>query len=111
LIDGVPDTPDATDFQYQVNRPRPSRAGLEGVYVNRLSKWSVGAYQLLTVTVGAHVPNPHSRATPLHFHLRLELDISTSADFQGLIPQERVENAIDDLFDGAIEVCERGNHL
>jgi len=108
FIDGVPNTPDAVDFQYQVNRPRSSGAGIEGIQVNRLSKWSVGAYQFLAVAPG---PRPVLLPTPLDHHLRLELDISTSADFQGVISAESAEAVIDDLFRAANEIGERGNHF
>jgi hypothetical protein len=109
FIDGVPGTPDATDFLYQVNRPRASRAGIEDVQVNRLSKWSVGGYRFFTVAPGT--PNPVSNPMPLLYHLRLELDISTSVIFQGVILGERVEAVIDDLLAAALEVCEHGNHF
>jgi hypothetical protein len=107
FIDGVPNTPDATDFLYQVNRPRPSRAGVEGLQVNRLSKWMVGAYHLLGVAPGGLV----SDLTPRMIHLRLELDMSTSADFQGPIPRGRVEAILDDLLSAAREICQHGNHI
>jgi hypothetical protein len=44
-------------------------------------------------------------------HLRLELDINTSADFQGLIPREAAVSVIDDLLGGAREICEHGNRF
>jgi hypothetical protein len=106
LIDGVP-TPDATDFQYQVNRPRPSRTGIEGLQINRLSRWSVAAQGILAVHIG--VGRPHPILTPLQYHLHLDLDINTNADFQEIIPQDRVPDLINDLFAGASEVSERGS--
>jgi len=106
-IDGVPDAPDAADFQYQVNRPRPSGA-IAGLLVNRLSKWSVGGYRMVAVSLG-EARNP--MVTPLQYHLRLELDINTAADFQGLIPRDRIQGVIEDLFRGAQEIYERGNHF
>jgi hypothetical protein len=110
FIDGVPNTPDATDFQYQVNRPRASRTGIDGLQVNRLSKWSVGAYGVFVISSAAVAASPSTTTQLLH-HLRLELDINTSADFQRPIPRESVESVIDDLLSGASEICEHGNHL
>jgi hypothetical protein len=107
FIDAVPNGTGATDFQYQVNRPRPSHAGIDGLRVNRLSKWSVGSYQLVVVLGGATNPT----RGPLQTHLRLELDVSTTQDFVGLLPPERIESVISDLFDGAREVFEHGDHL
>lgn len=108
-IDGVPSTPDATDFHYQVNRPRASRAGLDGLQINRLSKWSVGGYGSVFFAPG--VPNASPTQSPLLYHLRVELDISTSAAFNGLIPRDTVQSVLDDLFNGATEIAERGNRL
>lgn len=106
FIDGVPTAPDATEFHYQVNRPRASSAGVNGLQVNRLSKWSVGAYKFVAMGAGAHPIE-----SPLQHHLHLELDINTSADFQGLIPREEVVRVIDDLFSGAGEICEQGTRF
>jgi hypothetical protein len=106
FIDGVPNTPDATDFHYQVNRPRESRIGLSGLNVNRLSKWSVGAYMVVALGAGAHPTQ-----SPVQPHLRLELDINTSADFLGVIPPESLELVIDDLFTGASEISEQGTRF
>jgi hypothetical protein len=108
FIDGVPNTPDATDFSYQVNRPRASRVGLDGLQVNRLSKWSVGGFKLLVIDAGG-VQRPLQ--SPLQHHLRLELDINTGGDFSGLIPRDTVQRVIDDLFAGATEIVERGNRF
>jgi hypothetical protein len=83
FIDGVPNSPDATEFLYQVNRPRPSSADIDGLQVNRLSRWSVGAYKIFNMSAGSHPIE-----SQLHNHLRLELDISTSADFLALIPRQ-----------------------
>jgi hypothetical protein len=49
--------------------------------------------------------------TPIVYHLRLELDISTGADFPGVIPGERLEAVIDDLLSAACEISEHGNHI
>jgi hypothetical protein len=106
FIDGVPTAPDATDFSYQVNRPRSSATHIDGLRVNRLSKWSVGAYHFVTLGAGLHPIEG-----PLQPHLRLELDINTSADFQGLIPREAAVSVIDDLLGGAREICEHGNRF
>ena len=108
FIDGVPSTPDAVDFQYQVNRPRVSNV-IEGLQVNRLSKWSVGGVRLLRVTLAGRTMTP--TITPIEHHLHLELDISTAADFQEILPEERIQDVIADLFRGAQEINEHGNHF
>ncbi len=89
-----------------MNRPRASNVDINGLQVNRLSKWSVGAYKFIAMRAAS--PPVES---PLQQHLRLELDISTSADFLGLIPRDEVVRVIDDLFDGAREICEHGTRF
>jgi hypothetical protein len=107
FIDGVPDASDAQDFQYQVNRPRPSKSEIEGLRVNRLSKWSVGAFRQFAMQLGTTAPS----VGPSQVHLRLELDINTSEEFSGLIPRAGIESVVEDLLSGALEISERGNHL
>jgi hypothetical protein len=110
FVDGVPNTPDARDFLYQINRPRASRAGIEGMQVNRLSRWSVGTVQFFAVAFGG-TANPTSVTSARQYHLRLELDISSSEDYQGVIPRAGVEGLITDLFSGAREISEQGNRI
>jgi hypothetical protein len=103
-IDGVPDDPEARDFQYQVNLPRAARVGIDRLEINRLSKWSVGS-------IRATASNSIAGTTAVilsHFHLRLELDISTNWEFQDLIPRESIDGVLDDLAAAANEVVERG---
>ena len=111
FIDGVPNTSDATDFLYQINRPRSSLTSIGGLQVNRLSKWSVGAYLLGVISMGNTEASHNMVNSPLQTHVRLELDISTSANFQAIIPRESTESVIDDLFKGAQEICEKGNRF
>jgi hypothetical protein len=110
FIDGVPNTPDARDFHYQVNRPRASRAGIEGLQVNRLAKWSVGAFLVFAVAFDG-TSNPSSANSTPRYHLHLDLDINTSADYQGVIPRGSIEGLIDDLFAAGQEISEHGNRL
>jgi hypothetical protein len=105
FIDGVPDPANATDFSYQVNRPRASNSGIEGLQINRLSKWSVGGVRSVAIGPGGPVMGG------FRFSLNLELDINTAANFPGPIPQARVVAVLDDLLAGAREVAERGNRF
>lgn len=105
-IDGVPTSSDATEFQYQINRPRPSRV-LPDLLINRLSRWSVANYVSLTFdpTVQQHL------IPPQRLHVRLELDISTAAGRADSIPADRIPNLLEDLLNGAREISENGNHF
>ena len=100
----VPANPIATDFMYQVNIPRDSRAGVV-LRVNRLSKWSVALYRQIVV---APMTPQRLIVSPDSSFLRLELDINTDADFEGMLPRDKIPAIIDDLFEGAKEICEQG---
>jgi hypothetical protein len=72
----------ASDFQLQINRPRISRSQIEGLRINRLSRWSV---MMLGTT---KIPLQRSQILGLVPNLqftacRLELDINTSPEFVG----------------------------
>lgn len=85
-----PDLNGATDFHYQINRPRPSTV-LGGVAINRLARWSsvvmagVTMVPILSPTspgVTSQVQSPAVNAT------RIELDLSTSIDRELVLPRE-----------------------
>jgi hypothetical protein len=97
--DAVP-SGNASDFLYQVNRYRPSVAGVANLQVNRLAKWSVAQFQLFVVAAGG---SP-AFAPPLTF-VNLELDVSTSADFPGPIPPDALGPVWDDVLSGATEIA------
>ena len=104
FIDAVP-RGEASDFLYQVNRWRRSTSGVENLLVNRLSKWSVTAVQLMMLGAGM------TNLGVTHTFVNLELDLSSSAEFSGPIPRDRVEAVIDDLVAAAGEVATRGDRL
>ena len=81
--------PGSSDFLYQINLPRvPSATGLEGLRLNRLSKWSVAAFKgVVFRQTGTAV---QAQAVHEVFALRLELDINTAPDFAGPIPHARL---------------------
>ena len=86
ISDYLPDIkidPSSRDFSYQINRQRDSLSEIEGLKVNRLNKWAVlrgGKYQF---GLGGGKPF-HQEVGPELFACRLELDISSSADFPEL---------------------------
>jgi hypothetical protein len=105
FIGAVPDG-DTSDFLYQVNRHRPTRADVPELRVNRLAKWSVQQVQLVTLSAGGA---PVS-APPLSF-VSLELDVNTSAEFSGPIPRGVVASLVDDLWAGATEIATEGDRV
>ena len=105
FIDGVVPQGEASDFMYQVNRYRPSAAGIPDLRVNRLAKWAVTLLQLFEMNAG--VP---ALAPPRHF-VSLDLDVSTAADFTGPIPLATVGAVLDDLIRGASEIAIHGDRV
>jgi hypothetical protein len=102
----VPEAEDATDFLYQVNRPRDSDAGVSGLRINRLSKWSVSGWQTVVVSSSGQLVGG-----PLQFACNLELDINTAPEPATELTIQAVPRIVDDLIAGATEVVEGGERL
>lgn len=101
------DSEHSSDFFYQINRPRPSRSNLPGLVINRLSKWSVGAKQLGTLSL---TPQRTSyRVAQEVFGCVLELDINTSPDFPGVLPGQLLGAIVGELIDISIEITQHGD--
>src|SRR5436190_1193852 len=45
------DVDGSSDFLFQINRPRPSRVGIENLLINRLARWSVLIFKTFGVTL------------------------------------------------------------
>jgi hypothetical protein len=71
-------TQDISDLVYQINRPRAAAAGVPGLRINRLTKWSVATYQIMVVPVGPGPLELQPRPTEMYAS-NLELDINTDA--------------------------------
>lgn len=81
--------PASSDFLYQVNLPPvPSETGIDGLQLNRLSKWSVASIKTFSFRfTGTAV---RTQPAPEAFALRLEVDINTAPAFAGPIPRARL---------------------
>lgn len=91
----------ASDFLYQVNRKHPS-ALIDGLLVNRLSKWSVIRQTKQQII-------PASQAINEYFAIRLELDINTASEYFGRYSPEEIQNLLNELIDLASEISVRGD--
>jgi len=87
---------DFTDFLYQINRPRENGVGIEGLLINRLSKWSVGKYVRMAILANGQLM-PLSNED--RFFCRLELDINTSQHFKGALPSIKINAVFHELVD------------
>lgn len=101
----------SSDFVYQINRPRDSRIGIQGLKVNRVSKWSVMRMQRLQV----EIQSGESQATPMviphekNSACRLELDINTSPEFSGDIPKQYLVSLFEELVSLGREIASKGD--
>ena len=105
-VDIDPDS--SEDFFYQINRPRPSRVGIEGLRVNRLSKWSVLLFQRFSVTLEKSHISKVGYATG-DSACRLELDINTAPDLDLPLPHDGLSVILGELVDLAKEIATNGD--
>jgi hypothetical protein len=101
-----PDLDGASDFFYQINRPRTSRSGVEGLAINRLTRWTVQVAQRMTLTIAPG--GADTRSLGEETACRLELDINTAADF-GELPPTSLEVLLGELIALGREIAERGD--
>ena len=101
------DPDSSSDFFYQINRPRPSKAAVEGLRLNRLAKWSVQVVRRMTMTIGP--AGGATRALGEDAACRLEIDINTAADFTAVLPAERLGTLLQELTDLGREIAQRGD--
>ena len=97
----------SSDFMYQINRPRFSNLGIEGLSINRLTKWSV-----LTIKSGIVKPEKlFLDRIPIeeHFACRLELDINTFQDFDKGFLREQLPLVFSELVELGEEITVNGD--
>jgi len=83
----IPVDPSWRDFLFQVNVRTPQTADYGIAYLNRLSRWSVGAQTSSRLNGTLHGLAVAAVGTP-RYGLRLDLDINTPADSAELIPRQ-----------------------
>lgn len=110
LADYIPVKPraDFSDFLYQINHPVPSATGIEDLRVNRLTKWSVGAFRALGFALGAKGSVAATIEHDAAHALRLELDINTTPNLSKPLPQDRLVDVYRELVGFAREIATNG---
>lgn len=86
----------ASDFLYQINRPRNSLSQISDLLINRLTRWSVLKRGVVGFDILLNSPTnifPSSESLAC----RLELDINTSADYKGDLATEKLTTIFDEL--------------
>lgn len=95
--------PASSDFIYRINRRRPSRTDRAGLKINRLCSWSALRMALLG-------PIPTALVTRRErFACRVELDINTAAEFQGLFEPEECGQTFRELRELGVEILAKGD--
>ncbi len=96
----------SSDLLYQINRPRPSTS-VDGLQMNRLSKWSVQVTQRVTMTIGP--ANVITRAVGSEAAGRLELDINTSPTFGQPLPAQHLAAVLQEMASLGREIAQAGD--
>lgn len=96
----------ASDFLYQINRPRQARTGT--FQLNRLSKWTVAAIEGVEIVVGSIGSAEVQQTSDRLFAVRLEVDINTAPG--SAIPRGKgLVEVADELLIAGLEIAERGD--
>lgn len=99
----------SSDFLYQINLPTQTRLGIQGLMINRLSKWSVSLFRLIAVM--NDVRNPAALVGgDTAVALRSEIDINTAQEFLEVLPKERLVEIFDELIENGRNVITTGVH-
>lgn len=98
----------SADFSYQINRPRKSQVKIDGLQINRLSKWSVTSLHSVTLAVGPKLIHQY-RSAAQTMACRLELDINTPAEIQDELPHDKLGDIFRELTNMGSEIANRGD--
>ncbi|MCY3947416.1 MAG: hypothetical protein OXF44_14155 [Anaerolineaceae bacterium] len=100
------DPDNTSDFLYQINRRRASRQAIDGLVINRLTKWSVGRLRvLMTQSDGRSSFLP----TTSESLVQLEIDINTVPEFEGVIKREEISDVFEELVELGSEIALKGD--
>jgi hypothetical protein len=93
-----------SDLIYRINRPKKSKTGVPDLRIERLRTWSTAAFQMLTLTGGQP-----TRTDYMANSCRLELDLSTAADFPRSLPRSKVTPIFKEMVNLGCEIAEKGD--
>jgi hypothetical protein len=98
------DGENSSDFIYQINRPRLSQTYPDGLIINRLTKWSVLQVKRVIAPLARDYPQ-----TDELYATRLELDINTSAEFDGVFNLSDLRTIFEELIELGVEIAVEGD--
>ena len=102
------DPESSSDFLYQINRVRDSTSKIDGLRINRLSKWSVASLQTIGFSLGQDLDTSIDKGSLLRA-CRLELDVNTTTDAKKPLPSNRINQIFKELVNLAKEIIKEGD--
>jgi hypothetical protein len=96
------------DLLYRINRPRISQTGIKDLQVNRLTTWSVGTITFKAVTITGGLQPTVTSGEGAVFS-KVELDISTAAEFSGGFVPDQSQKTLKELVGLGVEIIEKGD--
>ena len=102
------DSHGTSDFNYRINRKRPSQLEIKNLQINRLSNWSVLSVRTAQVQLEPGRSRVFETQDPL-YACRLELDINSAPEFAKGLPKKRFPMLFHELIDFATEISEEGD--
>jgi hypothetical protein len=93
------------DFNYAINRPRPTHTDIDGLVINRLSKWSVAKLRSIHLQLSQ---GPKALLAPELIACRLEVDINTAPEFSGEFSANNSEPIVYELIELGTEIATAG---
>ena len=107
------DFENATDFFYQINRRRTSK-NVEGMQINRLSRWSVQSHQNVRLQIRAGMDGALQLANQVHtgtpsFANRLETDVNSIVIPDVTLSVSSQKKLIAELMDSTSEIADLGD--
>lgn len=97
-----------SDLLYRINRRRFSVLGIQGLHINRLSKWSVGTFQRQVLAVGTQGVQ-YATSGPLAYACNLELDINTAQEFTDILEHNKLAGIFNELIELGMEIVVKGD--
>jgi hypothetical protein len=98
--------PNSSDLLFQINLPNVESKVVNGLLLNRLSKWFVGTYSLAAPGVGfIGLPNIE---VPVPLAMRVELDMNTHPKFITPMPKDRLVGLFHELIEHGHAIAAEG---
>lgn len=96
-----------SDFIYRINRKKQSQV-VNGLIINPLSTWSAIALRNFTIVASENRVIQQDMSDPL-YAARLELDINTAQEFEGVLPSEKLQALFDELIRFGTDIATNGD--